>query len=222
MAKKGKPSFIRRGREAVEKAIANSGETFLKLKDGDSVEIAVIGGVDDIISFDQHSFWIDEGDSPIFPCLQDDTCPGCMLGDNPQFKAIITVMIKEDSGMSERLMIFGKSVLRSLVDAEDAIGESLHGKILRYSRKGSKLQTRYSLIPTGRSVKVPELNKVELNPIDYIGITDRDEIIEALRSKNLWEFDKSPKGRKKSEPDSIDEDDSDWESEDFEDFEDEE
>lgn len=221
MAKRSKtPSFIRTGRKSVEEAISSGGETFLRLKDGDSIEIAMIGGVDDIISFDQHSFWLDEGDSPIFPCQQDDECPGCMLGDGPQFKAMVTVMVKTEGGMEERLIIFGKSVLRALVDAEDAVGDSLHGKILKYSRKGTGLNTRYSVIPTGREVKVPELNDVSLKPIENLGMIDRDEIVEALRSKGLWKFDRPAKTKRRDMDEIVtpDAEGDDWDDAEFEDF----
>lgn len=212
--KEDKPSFIKKGREAVENAgTSGNGQTFLKLADGESVEIVVIGGIDEIISFDQHAFWLDEGDSPIFPCSQDKDCPGCMLNNQPRFKAIIPVMVKTESGQEGRLLVFGKKLMQDFADAEDAVGASLHGQIVRYSRKGSGMTTKYSLMPTGRSVKVPTIEEFEPKPIDNIGPTDREEIVRILTEKKLWKFSKSS-GKSKVE-DS-------WDDEKFVDIDDDE
>ncbi len=222
MAKRTKssgPAFIKKGREAVEQATEGNGQIWLKLADGDSFEIVAIGGVEEIISFDQHAFWLDEGNSPIFPCLQSDDCPGCMLKNDPRFKAIMPIMIKNDGGQQERLIIFGKAVMRALADAEDAVGDSLHGHILRYSRKGSGMTTKYAVIPTGRTAKVPTIEEFALQPIDHIGPTTREEIIDVLREAKLWksEHDKPKRAAKETEPVSES-----WDDEEFVDIEDEE
>ena len=192
------PSFIKKGREGLTDS--GGGQKFLKLKDGDSAEIAPIGGVDDIISFDQHAFWLDAGNSPIFPCLQSDDCPGCMLGHGPSFKALMSVVVRGEEGPEERMIVFGKSVFKALIDAEDALG-SLNGNILKYSRKGSGMATRYTIIPTGRKADVPSLDKREFDPIDHVGLTDRDEIIKALTEAGLW----PPKAAKKAKVEADDE-----------------
>lgn len=210
---KGGSAFIKKGREVVEEATSgNNGQTFLKIGDGESFEIVPIGGIEEIISFDQHAFWLDEGNSPIFPCLQTKDCPGCMLNNDPRFKAIMPVMIKTDAGQEERLVVLGKQAMKQLSEAEEAVGASLHGHILRYSRKGNGMNTKYSMMPTGRTAKVPPIEEFSLQPIDHIGPTDRDEQIKMLREAKLW------KKTEKSAPLPS----SDWDEDEFVNVEDEE
>lgn len=215
---KGGPSFIKKGREAVDSAMEGNGQVFLKLADGDSFEIVAIGGVDEVISFDQHAIWIDEGNSPIFPCLQSKDCPGCRIGDTPRFKAIMPILVKTDAGQEERLIIFGKAVMRALADAEDAVGASLHGHILRFSRKGSGMTTKYSVMPTGRQyAKAPSIEDFGLQPLEHIGPTEPEDIIESLRQAKKWkaEYDSPKRALKSAETES-------WDDEEFVDIEDEE
>lgn len=194
--------FIKKGAKALDEASSPPGQVFLKLQDGESTEFAVIGGLDEIISFDQHAFWLESGNSPIFPCLQTEDCPGCQLNNEPRFKAVMVVLAKTEGGTEERLIIFGKQVVTALRDANDAVGD-LNGHILRMSRKGTGLNTRYSLMPTGRTTKVPKIEEVSLNPIENIGPTTREAIVEALEQAGLW----NPTATKTEE--------SDWDSSEF-------
>lgn len=228
MAKRSKSglSFIKKGREAVDHASEGNGSVWLKLSDGDSHEIVAIGGVEEMISFDQHAFWLDEGNSPIFPCLQTKDCPGCKLEQEikqggARFKAVLPVLVKTDGGQEERLVIFGKAVAKQLADAEDAVGESLHGHILRLSRKGSGINTKYTVMPTGRKAKsIPTIEEFGLDPMENIGPTTPKAIIEALAEAGLWrsEYDNPKRPSRHAETESSE----DWDEDEFVDAEDEE
>lgn len=185
MADKTKlPGFIRSGADGLENT---SRSVYLTLKDGDSKEVASVGDVESILSFEQHVFWLDEGNSPMFPCLKSRDCPGCMLGGDTRFRAIMLVQAKGEE--EQRILALGKDLLRQVIAANEALDGQLKGAVLRISRKGSGMQTKYNAMPTARKAKV---GTPELDLLEHIGPIERDEIIELLKVPGLW----PPKGLK--------------------------
>jgi hypothetical protein len=88
---------------------------------------------------------------------------------------------KEDR---ELIFPFTVSVFKQLRDVEVAIGGSIRGKILRVSRQGDGLRTRYSVIFTGREVDLQGEPTTDL--MDHVGPTTREEIIQLLEQVGIW------------------------------------
>lgn len=193
------PSFINRGVKGLDSASRPS--PYVSLKDGDTMDIVPYVGVEGIISFYQHRIWLDEGQSPIFPCLQTRDCPGCMINNKPDFRAMMPVKVK---GVDDpKIYVFGKSVFRSLAEIESAMG-TIAGAVLRIKRTGATAtNTRYSVVPTGTRVSIPE--EPPINVVEYIGPTDRNEIIDLLKNANLWKVKDTESETKAGEPwESVD------------------
>lgn len=169
--------IVRKGAQA---ALARKSGNFLGVGENESLEFAPIISVDEIISFDQHVFWHDEPENTVmFPCLQEKSCPGCLMGNKPRLRVLILVAYKDEEGtLRAGILPVGLSVLRTLVDLNSAMPNGIRGKTMVLRRSGSGLRTRYTLMATGGTVKnEPEH---DLDPEASVGETDRDEIIRML------------------------------------------
>lgn len=158
--------LIRKG----AKALPSSGnKPYLSIKADESVMIAPMTDVDEMISVDQHAIWVDGGNSPMFPCIGAG-CPGCELGDEPKYRASLAVMTKENG---PKIFSFGITVARQLAEIAGELG-SIKGKMLKVKRTGSGLGTRYTVVAVGKDVKIeghplPDL-EASLGPMTREGI----------------------------------------------------
>jgi hypothetical protein len=161
------------------KAMPSSGNSeFLGIKPDESVTIAPLAGIEDMISIDQHVFWVDGGSSPMFPCIGEG-CPGCAMGDSPRYRASLPVLTKEDG---PKIFSFGTQVARQLSEIASELG-NLKGAMLKVKRTGSGLKTSYTVVAVGKSVKtegvkVPDVEKA-------IGPTTREEIVKLLEEAGM-------------------------------------
>lgn len=173
------PAFIKKGSEALDR---RRDSPYVALKDGDMVDVIPLTGVDDVISFDQHAIWLDEGNSPMFPCLGSKDCPGCMIGSDPRFRALLPVMVKGDP--EQKILSMGIALFRTFIDIDTAVTGGIKGAVIRVSRRGNGLSTKYAAVFTGNRAKtVPALT---LNMLEHIGPMNREDIIAALTLVNKW------------------------------------
>lgn len=172
--------IIRKGATAAVTEVT-SGQ-FISIREGEQIEFAMLTGLDEIISFDQHVFWGSEPSQTVmFPCLQVKNCPGCLMGNKPRLRALLLVAHKNDDGqIVPGILPIGLSVVRSLIDLDSAVDGGIKGAQMLLKRTGSGLKTRYTLLATGGRMKRP----IDASNIDVeaaVGETNRDAIIAMLR-----------------------------------------
>jgi len=162
-------TIIRTGRQALPNP--PSGGKFLKIPE-DGVVVALLGGLDALVSIDQHVFW-EVNPAPFVPCIGAG-CPSCGLGNKPSFRAFLPVLAKEDG---VKIFSFGITVLRQLEALEEELG-SLEGQVIKVRRHGNGLSTKYTVIPVG---KKPSTKGVEIPDIvAAIGPPDKESIVRVL------------------------------------------
>ena len=241
------PNFIKHGAAGLDQL---QGSKFLKLESGKTISIIPLTGVEPpqgevnngrncVISYNQFTMWLDNLPdgvmSPMFPAIGGAGDPGTMLGLEPRFRAMMLCLVKGEE--EERILALGISLFKQLIEIEQADGESIRGKVLKISKTGEGLKTKYRVVPT--SARVDFDGEPETNLADHLGPTTREAIIEMLVRAEVWPPEggdpyATPKkskpgiststpssGSKKSKPTPppvVDED----EDEDFEDDEEEE
>lgn len=171
----------------------SGGAKFVKIEDGKPVDLVLLAGTAKMISFNQHAFWRDEGNSPIFPCIVDG-CPGCERGDRPKFKAVLPVIVLGGDSKDPTIWSFGISVARMLQDMEEATGSDLAGQSVRVKRTGTGLKTKYTVVSLGKKYNISK-HKVDFDEImSQLGPTTREEIIALLDGESSDEPEpKEPK-----------------------------
>ncbi len=218
-----KRSVIRKGSKAISEVSAGAGD-FVKISDGDAIDMASLLNLDDMLSVDQHAIWLEGGNSPMFPCIGKN-CPGCELGNGARFRAFLPVyLIKE--GKMVKLFSFGISIARALEELDEEFG-GLAGNVFRVKRKGTGLNTTYTVVALGKKTKVDE-DDIPDDVEEKIGPTTRKGILALLEEtgaiEDLVEDEdddeeeeeappKKKKKKKKKKPkkeEEEDEDDEDW------------
>lgn len=172
------PSFIKSGSDGLNDMRGPS--VYVSIKDGESLQIAPVTELDGVISFQQHQIWLEAGNSPMLPCLQSKDCPGCAVGNNPKFRAVMIVQVQGED--NQKLLPMGKDLFRQIVEINDAIG-TIKGQVIRISRRGAGINTKYTAMPTNKSAKV---RPAELNAIEHIGPLDRAGAIDVLKQAGMW------------------------------------
>lgn len=212
MAKQKKVSPFKKGRAERK---AKSGGKFINIAPDESVILAPMVGLEEMISADMHQHW--NLSTPVYhPCIGKN-CPGCMIGNEPRFKGFLPVMVKGEEEPS--IYSFTISVYNQLEELEDSLDddESLSGMVLKIKRTGSGLKTRYLVIATGK--RIDEFKADPPDVVPFLGPVDPDEIWDAL--EETGDVDREDyisvapvkKGKKaSSKPAEDDEDDDDWES----------
>lgn len=165
----------------------SGGGGFLSIKGGESMTLALLHGLDQMISADMHEYW--EIQPAIFhPCLGPD-CPGCETGNKPRQKGYMGVVDREGNVM---VWPFTSSVYKQLETLEDSLIEDadddedpLVGYVIKFSRDGSGLNTKYSVVGVGKYIDVSEVEHPEI--ISHLGETDRDKIVEKLEEAGLMD-----------------------------------
>lgn len=190
------PDFVKAGGAGSD--LMNSGK-FVKFEAGKPVELIMLTGVEPpigekpngrncLISFKQYSIWLEAKDrpegvmSPMFPALGGKDDPGALLGLEPSFKSLGLVMVNGTA--EEQILGMGISIFKQLVDIELSLGESLRGHIIRINKKGEGKQTKYTVVATGRRVSID--GEPDLNLVEYLGPTNRADIIEMLDKAGQW------------------------------------
>lgn len=166
---------VRKGAKALPGGGSNQ---FLTIKAEQSAIFAPMTDLDEMISVDQHVFWVEGGNSPSFPCIGKG-CPGCEMGDVPRYRALLAVLTKEDG---PKIFGFGIQVARQIGEIASEIG-TIKGKAIKVKRNGSGLKTSYTVVALGREVKVDGLEVPNLEA--SIGPTTREAILALLEEAGV-------------------------------------
>jgi hypothetical protein len=218
-----KRSVIRKGRKAIADVGSGAGD-FVKIGDGDAVDMVSVVDMDEMLSVDQHAIWLEGGNSPMFPCIGKD-CPGCELGNQPRFRAFVPVKLVETG--EPKVFSFGIQIARALEELDEEFG-GLAGNVFRVKRKGSGLATTYTVVALGKKRKVSEDDIIEdleekIGPTTRAGILALleetgaiEDIIEEEELEEEEEEEPAPKKRKPRKKkveveEEEDEEDEDWE-----------
>lgn len=188
------PSFIRTGAAGLESGQASQ---WLKLEAGKPVEVICLTGVEppqgeapnghnSVVSFDQYTHWIEnppEGvRSPIFVATGGPYDPGHILGLDLKPKHLMLVQVVGED--DEKILTMGPSIFKQMIDIETDLGESLAGHVVKITRTGEKMKTRYRVTATTRVFEIE--GEPSTNLIENIGVTDRGEICKMLEAAGIW------------------------------------
>jgi len=176
-----KRSVIRKGRKALADVGSGAGD-FVKIGDGDSVDMVSIVDMEEMLSVDQHAIWLEGGNSPMFPCIGKG-CPGCELGNQARFRAFLPVKLVETD--EPKIFSFGIQIGRALEELDEEFG-GLAGNVFRVKRKGSGLATTYTVVALGKKKKVSEDDIIE-GLEEKIGPATRSGILELLNETGAIE-----------------------------------
>jgi hypothetical protein len=159
---------------------SSGGSQFLGLKDGESHVLAPLYGLDELISADMHEYW-DIRPAIFHPCIGRN-CPGCEVGNEARFKGYYPVLLKSGE---VAIYPFTISVYNQLEAIEDAMddGETLQGFVLKISRKGTGLSTRYTVVPVGKRLDVSDTEIPDFIP--QLGPQTKKEIVALLEDKGF-------------------------------------
>lgn len=166
-------SIIRKG---VDNVFSGGGKpsVFLTLKDGDSVSVAILGGLEEVLSVDEHSWW-DYTPAPHLVCLGSVAeCPSCQLGHKARTKSYLPVVTQDGEA---KFLIAGAQIINALKELENEVG-NLNGVVIRVKRNGSGLMTKYVTMGTGKQVDVSKFSVPDLEPA--LGPLTWDEQVEEL------------------------------------------
>lgn len=163
-------------RKGVDNIFSGGGKpsVFLTLKDGDSVTVAILGGLEEVLSVDEHSWW-DYTPAPHLVCLGTIAdCPSCQLGHQAKTKSYLPVVTQDGE---VKFLIAGTQIINALKELESEVG-NLNGVVIRVKRNGSGLKTRYVTMGTGKQVDVSRFDIPDLEPA--LGPLTWDEQVEEL------------------------------------------
>jgi hypothetical protein len=150
---------------------------WFKPQAGETVVATILEDADDILNCEQCAIWLDQGNSPVWVFLGPDD-PSIELGVDRRYRAYIPLMLGDDE---PQIWSVGKGVHGQLLDISDANGGKLKGLVVQIKRTGNGLQTRYSIVPTGKRRKVEGIEKIDV--ISLLGPLDVDEIKEMIADK---------------------------------------
>lgn len=166
-------SIIRKGVDNVFSG-GSKPSVFLTLKDGDSVSVAILGGLEEVLSVDEHSWW-DYTPAPHLVCLGSVAeCPSCQLGHKARTKSYLPVVTQDGEA---KFLIAGAQIINALKELENEVG-NLNGAVIRVKRNGAGLMTKYVTMGTGKQVDVSKFSVPDLEPA--LGPLTWDEQIEEL------------------------------------------
>lgn len=167
---------FRKGREGIRKSGGDN--RFISIKADESIVVAPMVDIADLISVDMHSWW-DVNPAPHLVCLGEE-CPSCALGHEARYKAYLPVLTREGE---PKVLAAGISVVRQLEDLEDEIGH-IKGNVLKIKRTGSSwMSTKYSVIPIGKKVDTSKYEVLDVESM--LGPVTREDQIDALRSAGI-------------------------------------
>lgn len=166
---------------------------FVSIGDDESVALASLVQMSDMLSADVHEFW-EINPFVTFPCLGAD-CPGCEVDNPTRFKAYLPIVTREGE---VKIFAFGIRVANQLTDIEAAVGE-IKGKILRIKRIGKGLKTQYTVVPTGNAIDVEDYDIPDI--VGSFGDITLEGITKVMITRGLFPVDeKSAPALPKGEP----------------------
>lgn len=159
---------------------------FVSLEPDSTTSMVPLVNLEGMLYADMHQIW--EFEQPIiFPCIGEN-CPGCLVGDEPRFKGYLPVLVHGES--EPQVWPFTVSIFRQLEDLEnllidDGRENGIQGLAIKVSRKGSGLQTRYSVATLGKEVDIDGVEPP--NYIDKLGPTTANEIWDLMEERGNYD-----------------------------------
>lgn len=167
-----------------QEARDNQKRLWFKPQAGETVLATILENADDILNCEQCAIWLDQGNSPVWVFMGPDD-PSIELGVDRRYRAYIPLQLGDDE---PQLWSVGKGVHGQLLDISDANGGNLKGMVVQIKRQGNGLQTKYSIVPTGKRRKVDQVEKIDV--ISLLGPLDVDDIKEMIAEKlEMTDFD---------------------------------
>lgn len=140
-----------------------------------------------------------------YACIgKDKGCPLCEKGDKPSVRFITWVIDRADNKFKK--MEFGYSIAKQLEklanNDEYGITEDGFPYDVTINRKGSGLDTEYTVLPARKNTKLKEEEKVKIEELDNL-----QELVEARKEATIEEFDVDVTDVDKEDIPVIEEDD---------------
>lgn len=203
MAAKRKVSPFRKGRPSAS-FTSGGGTPFLAPKPDEPLVFAPLVPLEGMLSAEMHEHW-DIRPAIYYPCIGPD-CPGEEVGNEPRFKGYLPIALKDGT---VAVYPFTISVYKQLEAIEDELPDkSLAGYLLKISKSGAGLRTRYTVMPLGKSVDISSFEEPDF--IDQLGPQTREEIVELLEENGfVFEEGAAPSAPAPS-ADNEDDDDEGW------------
>lgn len=152
------------------------GSLFLKLSDGDAVQGVFRG---DPHEYYQH--WVG-GKSVV--CNH--PCAHCKAGDEAKFRFRINFVLKENGAFTAKIFETGAKLYRDLKELHEA-DYNLEETLVRLKRKGTKLDTEYSVIPSPKKIDAAALKALSAVELKKLTPQDKEEDVQSFE-----EFEPTP------------------------------
>lgn len=202
------------GKEALDLEFEKASEDeslFYKLEAGHSTNMVFLGGLDGIISWKQHNWWVKDsyGKNPggyavknnvIFTSLKEnwsdpDTIdPGFIMGSEGEQKWAASVLVEIEEGgkkvQKEKVFFFGKAIWNGIVtvyrDIQSEFGDDvdINDKWLRLSNSGDG-PNRYSVNFMGKFFKDYKTYVPKHDPREFVKSYNFPEIVDMMRTAGL-------------------------------------
>lgn len=132
---------------------SKEGSLFVR-PDGEKPLVGVLRG--DLYDFFAHGFG-----KQTLVCTGKSQCEACRAGDKGKFKFRVNFLVEHNGELSPRILELGRTVYDALRDLQDS-GYDLESHLVSISKKGSGMNTEYTVVPVPRGeLKAAELKKLE-------------------------------------------------------------
>lgn len=187
MAKSARPP-VRFGKpEDRPKSDGKSG-SFLSIPKDKIMTLKILVPASEIPSVDQCALWNYFNPSPVWTYIGADD-PSIDLGIKHGYRAFVPVSFKDDEGeLKVKLWSVPLGVHKQLGEMDEMAG-SLKGQEIRVKKIGSGLKTKYSIVSTGRRIKITEKVPTQEEILDLLGPYTREEIIKVIEERCEMDWD---------------------------------
>jgi hypothetical protein len=143
-----------------------SGGLFISLKDGDKVQGVFRG---EPFVFGTH--W-KAGKSQV--CTGKPECPGCAAGESPKMRFKLNMVLKQDGVWTAKIYEGGYSVYKQLKELHEG-DYDLETTAVSISRKGTEMDTEYSVLPLPPSKNVTPADLASIAHVPLNKLKDETE-----------------------------------------------
>lgn len=154
----------------------SSKSLFYKVKDGERLQFAPMVDADGFVQCYMHEYW-DMRPAKFHLCTRDTgSCPGCLSGNKPAYRGYLPIVTSKGE---VKVLVFTKTGKQQLEEVAAGLEDTLRGKVITMSRRGSGFDTRYSVTGTGKDATDTVEKFADQLPdvIQMLGPQGRDEII---------------------------------------------
>lgn len=219
MAKKSSYNPVKSGYDP-RKDKQDGPNMWMRLMPNQSADIVILVEIEDIITVEQCAIWIEGGgDDGVKSPVWTYTGPNDPMHELNEVKKSYRAFLPCVENGEVKVLPMGKMLHGALLDIADAAG-SIAGMQVRVKRTGSGLNTRYSLVQTGKRMDVSKYDEVDvvalLGPLTPDGVRELiaqrlqldsyEEVLEKYSGKAV-PATRTTKTKKKAAPVVVEEDD---------------